>query len=436
MKLRLISVPERWRVTAFLFFAGAFNYCDRSAFSAVMGPVRKDMGLTDVQLGTVSALFLWTYGMSAPFAGNLADRMSRGRIVVLSLALWSLFAALTGFANGLLALCFLQISVGVCESFFNPAAFALLADIHRPSILGRAMSVVSLGCQLGTIAGGASAGWIAEHYGWRMSFRALGAGGIALALCAPLFRIGGPTPAGASPPKPPAIDAIRYLIRVPSFHIILVKQLLAEIPTWIFFAWFPLYLLETFHMNPGRAGFDSAAILQVSVVFGAIAGGWISDVVARTGVGRRMLALAFCYLVSAPITLVFLEKPGFAVVAAAVAASSLLRGLAQANERPIMCEIVPRCFRATAFGLWSTCAAASGSIGIFLAGVLKRGFGLDTVFASSSALFLVTCVILFFGYKRFMPRDTARATAFDLKPPQGSREGGSGSVSSPAGRSR
>jgi sugar phosphate permease len=415
VNLARFSVPERWRVTAFLFLAGAFNYCDRSAFSAVMGPVRKDMGLTDVQLGTVSALFLWTYGMSSPFAGNLADRVSRGRIVVLSLGLWSLFAGLTGFANGLFILCFLQISVGICESFFNPAAFALLADIHRPTFLGRAMSVVSLGCQLGTIAGGASAGWIAEHYGWRMSFRALGAGGIALALCAPLFRIGRPAPQGPMPAKPPAIEAIRYLVRVPSYYIILVKQLLAEIPTWVFFAWFPLYLLETFHMNPGKAGFDSAAILQVSVVFGAIAGGWISDVVARTGVGRRMLALALCYLVSAPLTLVFLEKPGLAAVAAAVAASSLLRGLAQANERPIMCEIVPRCFRATAFGVWSTCAAASGSLGIFAAGALKRRFGLDMVFASSSVLLLATCFVLLLGYKVFMARDTARAIAFDLK---------------------
>jgi hypothetical protein len=102
-------------------------------------------------------------------------------------------------------------------------------------------------------------------------------------------------------------------------------------------------------------------------------------------------------------------------VALAVAASSFFRGLAQSNERPIMCEIVPQCFRATAFGVWSTFAAAAGSAGIFTAGVLKRNFGLNMVFAASSALFLATCLILFLGYRRFMPRDTVRARDFTAR---------------------
>lgn len=416
---RLLPAPPRWRVTVFLFFAGAFNYGDRSAFSAVMAPLRKDTGLSDVQLGMISALFLWTYGMSSPFAGNLADRHSRSRVVIASLFLWSAFAALTGFANGLFMLCALQICVGICESFFLPAAFALLADHHEPAMLGRAMSIVTVGCQIGTIAGGASAGWLAEHYGWRVGFRALGIGGIGLALTARFFLVDGPRSAGAAPPKPRAIEAIRYLARVPSYNLFLAKQLLAGFPTWIFFAWFPLYLLETFHMNPGRAGFSATFILQVSVAIGTMAGGWISDAVASTGTGRRMLTMAFFYLASIPFPLVFLDKPGFALVAMAVAAYSLFQGMAQSNDRPIICEIVPRCFRSTAFGVWSTCAAASGSVGIYTAGALKRNFGLNAVFASSSGLFLCTSVILFFGYRFFMRRDTARARAFDGLPATG-----------------
>ena len=85
-------------------------------------------------------------------------------------------------------------------------------------------------------------------------------------------------------------------------------------------------------------------------------------------------------------------------------------------------EVLPRGahgMRHVGDGAQSTCAAASGSVGIYTAGALKRNFGLNAVFASSSGLFLCTSVILFFGYRFFMRRDTARARAFDGLPATG-----------------
>ena len=59
---------------------------------------------------------------------------------------------------------------------------------------------------------------------------------------------------------------------------------------------------------------------------------------------------------------------------------------------------------------WST---AAGGVGVFLAGFLKRDFGLNAVFASSAALFALAGVMLIAGYHTTWPRDIARARDYD-----------------------
>ena len=89
----------RWRVAAFLAFAAALNYADRAAISSVL-PALRTSSLTDVQLGLLGSAFLWAYALASPLAGVLADRWSRWKQVVWSLALWSAVTALMGAAHG------------------------------------------------------------------------------------------------------------------------------------------------------------------------------------------------------------------------------------------------------------------------------------------------------------------------------------------------
>src|SRR5688572_20167968 len=102
----MISQP--WRVAIFLFVAAGLNYADRTALSSVIPPLRDDLGATDVQVGILGMLFLWSYAIVSPFAGNFADRFSRSRIVVWSLVIWSAITLLTGFAQSVFALCVLR----------------------------------------------------------------------------------------------------------------------------------------------------------------------------------------------------------------------------------------------------------------------------------------------------------------------------------------
>ena len=409
----------RWRVVAFLACSAALNYADRSALSSVLPALRTEFALTDVQLGLLGSLFLWGYALGSPLAGVLADGWSRRALVVWSLALWSGVTALMGAANGFLALVLLRLGLGLAECLYLPAATALLADHHGPETRGRAMSIHSLGLNFGVVIGGACAGYLAEHFGWRAGFWVLGLVGIALALAAKYFVADGPAAiasAAAAAPRASLAEAARYLLGVPSYHVLLAKAMLAGVGIWIFFNWLPLYFREAFDMSLGAAGFAGTFMLQISTMLGIAFGGWLSDRAAQRGTQRRMLVQGLSYLVAAPFLLLFLSRPGFAVVTLAVSLFSFFRGVGQANENPTLCEVIPVRYRSTAIGLMNTCATAAGGIGVLLAGVLKSTFGLNAIFAGISLLFVIAGAALVYAYRHWITRDIERANSTEHTP--------------------
>ncbi len=409
----------RWRVVAFLACSAALNYADRSALSSVLPALRTEFALTDVQLGLLGSLFLWGYALGSPLAGVLADGWSRRALVVWSLALWSGVTALMGAANGFLALVLLRLGLGLAECLYLPAATALLADHHGPETRGRAMSIHSLGLNFGVVIGGACAGYLAEHFGWRAGFWVLGLVGIALALAAKYFVADGPAAiasAAAAAPRVSLAEAARYLLDVPSYHVLLAKAMLAGVGIWIFFNWLPLYFREAFDLSLGAAGFAGTFMLQISTMLGIAFGGWLSDRAAQRGTQRRMLVQGLSYLVAAPFLLLFLSRPGFAVVTLAVSLFSFFRGVGQANENPTLCEVIPVRYRSTAIGLMNTCATAAGGIGVLLAGVLKSTFGLNAIFAGISLLFVIAGAALVYAYRHWITRDIERANSTEHTP--------------------
>jgi len=403
---------RRWQAAGFLAAAAALNYADRAAVSSVLPALRAEFQLSDTQLGLIGSMFLWSYALASPFAGLLADRWSRRGQVVWSLVLWSGVTALLGAANGFVALLILRGALGLAESLYLPAATALLADHHGPDTRGRAMSVHGVGLNFGVVLGGSFAGYLAEHFGWRSGFWVLGVGGVLLAAVSPaLLRDAPPRTPSAGAARAGFADALRYLVRVPSFHVLLAKAMLSGVGIWIFLAWLPLYLREAFGMTLGGAGFAGTFMLQVSVVLGIAAGGWVSDRAAAAEGRRRLLVQGLCYLVAAPFLLLFLLRPGFALVAVAVSLFSLFRGLGHANENPTLCEVVPVQYRSTAIGIMNTCATAAGGVGVLLAGVLKASLGLDAIFAGISLLIALCGGALLVAYRFWATRDLARAAA-------------------------
>jgi predicted MFS family arabinose efflux permease len=413
MSFVALAREPRWRVALFLALATALNYADRAAMSAALPAVRVDLGISDVSLGLLGSVFLWSYALGSPFAGALADRRSRRGLVIGSLTVWSAVTALVGLVNAFPMLLALRLGLGLAECFFLPAAVALIAEVHGTPTRGRALSFVLLGVNGGMVFGGSFTGFMADHHGWRSGFWILGLGGIGLALLARLLLP--PAPGTASDigtvNRPSFAAAIRFLLRVPSYHVLLAESLLSGFGMWVFFGWLPLYFRETYAMSLAEAGFAGTFMLQISVMLGVLVGGWLSDRVAANAPHRRMLLYGVFYLVAAPFLLLFLGRPNFWVVAAGISAFSFLRGIGQANDNPTQCEIVPPQYRSTGIGFMNAIATASGGCGVFLAGLLKRSLGLGTIFAGIAGIFLLAGLALLLGYRFFLRTDIAQAQA-------------------------
>lgn len=401
-----------WRVATFLALASAINYADRAAMSAVLPAVRSDLGLSDVSLGLLGSVFLWCYALGSPVAGAIADRWPRRRIIVGSLIAWSVVTAVTGAARGYHDLLALRVALGLAECLFLPAAIALIADWHAAGTRARAMSFISIGVNGGMILGGSFAGYMAQHHGWRSGFWVLGLTGLALALLAkPMLP---PAPAAApadAPRKASFVEALRYLVRVPSYFVLVAESMLSGLGNWIFLAWLPLYFKDTYDMTLAGAGFAGTFMLQVSVVLGVIAGSWISDRLSARAPERRMLLYAVFYFAAAPFLLFFLGQPAFPVVAAAISAYAFFRGVGQANDNATQCEIVPARYRSTGVGIMNTISTAAGGCGVLIVGYLKRELGLGAIFASVSGIFVLAGLVLLTGYLRFIRDDIRRAQA-------------------------
>ena len=262
------------------------------------------------------------------------------------------------------------------------------------------------------MAGAGLAGYLAERWGWRAGFFVLGGSGLVLAGAARGYLADRPRGVAVAAARPPALAAFRYLGRVPSFHLMMLKQLLSELATWVLLAWLPLFLLESFHLRLGEAGLVGTLMLAGALVLGMAAGGWVSDAVGRGRPGWRMLLLALYYAAAAPFPLVFLLHPSFPAVAAAVSVCSIIRGMATAAERPLLCEFIPAEFRSTVFGFYNAIANVGGAVGMLLTGFFKSALGLHAVFAALSVLFLIAAGELLVGWRRWVRSDIRRAQTY------------------------
>ena len=167
-------------LVAFMWVAYLLNYCDRQAVFAMFPSLKADLGMSDKQLGLTGAMFLWVYAFGCPVAGHLADRYSKRRLVVFSLALWSLVTIATGLASSAFALLALRAAMGISEALFMPTAIALTANAHPPALRSRAISLLTTAQIAGTIAGSWFGGWMADRGHWRSAFFILGRSGFCI----------------------------------------------------------------------------------------------------------------------------------------------------------------------------------------------------------------------------------------------------------------
>jgi len=177
------------------------NFVDRQILSILAGDVKRDLKLTDADIGflfgTAFGVFYSLFGIPL---GRLADNWHRVRLITIGLALWSAMTALSGLARNGLQLTAARIGVGIGEATASPCAYSLISDYFPKESRATALAIYSSGIFIGGglslfIGGAIVDAWNAAYpqgqwgiVGWQAAFMAVGIPGILLALWVATLR--------------------------------------------------------------------------------------------------------------------------------------------------------------------------------------------------------------------------------------------------------
>jgi MFS family permease len=167
------------------------NYLDRNVIFALFEPIKRDLMLTDTQLGWLGSAYILVFSIAALPLGVLSDLRSRKTVIAGGVAVWSAFTALGGLVRSFWQLFICRAAVGIGEAAFGPAASSMVADYFPGKKRPVAMAILSAGIPVGGVLGLLLGGWLESIYGWRVAFMAVGLPGF---LCAVLVtRLVDPT---------------------------------------------------------------------------------------------------------------------------------------------------------------------------------------------------------------------------------------------------
>jgi len=170
-------------VLVMLTLVYVFNFIDRQLLVILQESIKKELHLSDTQLGMLSgftfAIFYVALGI--PIA-RFADKKNRRNTVAVSLGLWSVMTACSGLARNFSQLLLARIGVGVGEAGGSPPAHAMISDYFPPEKRSTALSVYSTGIYFGILTGFLMGGYLNQHLGWRTAFFVVGIPGIVFSL--------------------------------------------------------------------------------------------------------------------------------------------------------------------------------------------------------------------------------------------------------------
>jgi MFS family permease len=179
------AAPSRgyaWYALGLLALINLLNYIDRNVIDALFEPIKRDLALTDSQLGWLGSAYIFVFSVAALPFGVLSDLRSRRAVIAGGVTVWSAFTFLSGLVNSFGGMFTCRALVGVGEAAYGPAAASLVADFFPGRARAVAMGILSSGIALGGVLGLLLAGYLEGLYGWRVAFMTVGVPGFALAL--------------------------------------------------------------------------------------------------------------------------------------------------------------------------------------------------------------------------------------------------------------
>jgi MFS family permease len=314
--------PSRARarfVLAVLFVVYVFNFIDRQILSILIGPIQKELGVSDTAMGLLSGFtFAIFYTLAGIPIARISDRSSRSTVIAISCGLWSLMTAATGFAQSFWQLALARIGVGVGEAGGSPPSHSLLSDYFPPERRATALALYANGIYVGAGLAYLLGGWVVTRFDWRTAYFAIGLAGLPLALLVRATvrelprglqegRAGAP-PAAAAAPGFRA--AVRELFAKPTFGWLVAAACCQSIAGYGILNWGAEFLARVHGLSRLEIGAWMGPIILVGGCTGVSLGGWLADRLGARDPRWFLRLPAVIAVAGLPFAALFLLLPG------------------------------------------------------------------------------------------------------------------------------
>ncbi len=284
------------------------NFLDRQIVNILAEPIKNDLKLSDTQLGLMTGLaFALVYTVLGIPIARYADTFGANRVKVISIALavWSGFTALCGVAGNFWQLLLARIGVGIGEAGCTPPAHSLIVDHVAPEKRASALALYSMGVPLGSLAGLIIGGVIAEHWGWRTAFLAVGLPGVALAIITWLTlkeprRLGLIAPPASDAPKVSFGDALKALGAKRAYWMATFAAAMISFLGYGQAAFLGSFFARVHEMPIGQIGISLGLMIGIAGTLGTFLGGQIADRAAKKDTRAYMTVPAVAMVAGAP----------------------------------------------------------------------------------------------------------------------------------------
>src|SRR5262245_1055345 len=331
--------PSRAWYAVFVFaLALMINMLDRGIVPLLVGPLKRDLGLSDTEMGwLMGPTFVIFYVLLGLPIARWADYRSRRAILGVGVTIWSFMTALCGLAQNFWQLIVSRVGVGSGEACSGPATFSMLADLFPKEKLPRAIAVLNFGFYAGNGLALIISGTLAQVFadsapvtlpligvtmrGWQMTFVIIGLPGLIVAALLATVR---EPKRRISAKLIPIRDVFAFLNKNrTSFAPIFIGMGIQVVMTYGALNWGPAFYMRTFGWTTKVYGVVIGLITIVIMPVGTLFGSILAERFARAGRDdANMRVVLLGKLAALPFGILFPFMPN-AYLAVAVSTTGL-----------------------------------------------------------------------------------------------------------------
>ena len=402
-----------------MVFMAIFLNADNLVLSPNITAIELEFGITDADIGNISALFTVIGAIISLAWGYLADKGSRKILLLLSVLIGELPCLLTAFAANYTQFFILRILCGIGLGASFPIVFSLVADFFSEKERAKATALISGAIGLGSVLGMIIGGYGGAAWGWRVPFILVSAPNFLFAL---LFWLSVKEPPRALSeenlremieqgfvyPRSIQLSDYKRLFTIPTNLLLFLQGMAGTVP-W---GAIPLFLVAYLQRVKG---FDLTSATTVFMFFGLgnivgiVSGGLVGGVLYRKAPSRVPLFSGITTIVGAGMAVVVFTAPlvSYWTIVALGFLTAMMASLTGPNVKTMLMNVNVPENRGAIFSIFNLTDSLGTGFGRFVGGWMVQLLTIGPALAISSLFWLPCGLLLILLVNRF-PRDVER----------------------------